>query len=300
MPAYRAWGEEERWYNGKRSTINPRTKTPFLGLIVVLIGPGTVSAAEDFVVALHAGGRAILVGGKTAGTTGQPLFIKLPGGGKGRICAKRDSYPDGREFVGIGVVPDVEVRPSQKSIATGKDLVVEKALATVADRVGLDTSGLIADYYAALRAQSMFTGALKRAKTEYNKLVTAYRKNDLRVLERHADNLSDLFKRELLFAYEVARLQKRFEKQGIMNERIEYAIHRGECLKREIESFFGKEVDHTEMHRVFAEIEDLSDEIHDCIRGSKHQDISKLFPELERVWTRFWKRVISRAPDLDG
>ena len=91
MPAFRAWGNEERWYEGDPSIIKPaRTGAPYLGPVVVLIGPQTVSAAEDFVVALHAADRATLVGEKTAGTTGQPLVIDLPGG-SARICTKWDT-----------------------------------------------------------------------------------------------------------------------------------------------------------------------------------------------------------------
>ena len=84
-------------------------------------------AAEDFVVALHAAERATLVGEKTAGTTGQPLIIDLPGG-SARICTKWDTYPDGRDFVGVGVIPDVEVRPTQAALAAGTDIVLEKGL----------------------------------------------------------------------------------------------------------------------------------------------------------------------------
>jgi len=36
------------------------------------------------------------------GSTGQPLFIKLPGGGSARVRSKRDLLPDGAEFVGKG------------------------------------------------------------------------------------------------------------------------------------------------------------------------------------------------------
>ena len=78
MPAFRAWGEKEAWLEGQPSIIRPATGKPFLGPVVVLIGPDTVSAAEDFVVAIHAASRATLVGERTAGTTGQPLMVKLP------------------------------------------------------------------------------------------------------------------------------------------------------------------------------------------------------------------------------
>ena len=128
LPAFRAWGREEMWYHAPPELVPPRGDSPFLGPLVVLIGPGTVSAAEDFLIPLHASGRAILVGERTAGTTGQPLFIDLPKGGQARICTKRDTYPDGREFVGVGVIPDVEVHPTQEDISAGRDTVLEKGI----------------------------------------------------------------------------------------------------------------------------------------------------------------------------
>lgn len=126
--AFRAWGSDEKWYDGGSDMINPGTDAPFLRPIVVLIGPETNSAAEDFVVPLHAAGRAILVGGKTSGSTGQPLRFDLGYGVNGRICTKRDIYPDGREFVGVGIIPGVEVHPTQTDIAAGRDVVLERGI----------------------------------------------------------------------------------------------------------------------------------------------------------------------------
>jgi len=40
-----------------------------------------------------------------------------------RACAGRslrDTYPDGREFVGVSVIPDVKVEPTQADIAAGR------------------------------------------------------------------------------------------------------------------------------------------------------------------------------------
>ncbi|UCC67906.1 MAG: hypothetical protein JSV79_12445 [Armatimonadota bacterium] len=126
LPAFRAWGMTEAWYQAAHDFVRPRGERPFLGPVVVLTGAGTVSAAEDFLIPLHASGRATLVGERTAGTTGQPLYIELPKGLRARICTKWDTYPDGREFVGVGVIPDVEVHPTQEDIAAGRDAVLEK------------------------------------------------------------------------------------------------------------------------------------------------------------------------------
>jgi carboxyl-terminal processing protease len=134
--AFRAWGNDEQWFNGEVQMISPKSSNPFLGPIVVLIGPKTASAAEDFVVPLHAAGRATIVGQRSAGSTGQPLTLSfLDGKIFGRVCTKRDQYPDGREFVGVGIVPDVEAGPTPADIASGDDVVLEKGLEVLCEKI---------------------------------------------------------------------------------------------------------------------------------------------------------------------
>jgi C-terminal processing protease CtpA/Prc len=131
LPAFRVWGREEQWYEGTHGTIQPSEGTRYHGPVAVLTGPATASAAEDLVVAFQTSGRGKVVGRRTLGSTGQPLQITLPGGGGARICTKRDTYPDGREFVGIGCIPDVEVVPTRADIAAGRDIVLERAVAVL-------------------------------------------------------------------------------------------------------------------------------------------------------------------------
>lgn len=129
IAAFKAWGRPKKWFEGEPRMIEPKGDKPFLGPVVVLIGTGTNSAAEDFVVPLHASGRATIVGQKSRGSTGQPLlFSFLDGKISGRICTKRDTYPDGREFVGVGIIPDVEVNPTVDDIISGRDVVLEKGI----------------------------------------------------------------------------------------------------------------------------------------------------------------------------
>jgi C-terminal processing protease CtpA/Prc len=137
MPAFRALGEKEKWYEGACDIVSPflEGKKPFLGPVVVLVGPGTFSAAEDFLIPLHSSGRATLVGEPTAGSTGQPLVIKLPGRRHARVCTKWDTYSDGREFVGVGVLPDVEVHSTQEDIRKGRDAVLEKGIEVLAKAI---------------------------------------------------------------------------------------------------------------------------------------------------------------------
>ena len=66
----------------------------------------------------------VLVGERTAGSTGNPLRVPLPGGGNFRVVTVRCVYPDGREFVGTGIQPDIEVHPTQQDIHDGYDRVL--------------------------------------------------------------------------------------------------------------------------------------------------------------------------------
>jgi C-terminal processing protease CtpA/Prc len=135
IAAYKAWGRDEQWEEGSHGTVEPHETNHYAGPVVVLTGPRTASAAEDFVVAFHASGRGRVVGQRTLGSTGQPLMVRLPGGGGARVCTKRDTYPDGREFVGIGVIPDVEVGPTREDIAAGRDPVLKKGIEIITELI---------------------------------------------------------------------------------------------------------------------------------------------------------------------
>ncbi len=114
------------WYEGKPDTVKPKRGEKLNQPIVVLIGHTTASAAEDFLVSMDYLNRAIFVGENSFGSTGQPFLFKLPGGGSARVCTKRDSYPDGREFVGFGVKPNVYVQQTIQDYLNDYDPVLEK------------------------------------------------------------------------------------------------------------------------------------------------------------------------------
>lgn len=128
VPAYRSWGRPLEWIESGPAIIEPRQGKRYSGPLVVLTGPGTFSAAEDFLVPLKYSGRAVLVGETTAGSTGNPISVPLPGGGTFMVVSKRDMFPDGQEFVGIGISPDVPVRPTQQDLLQATDPVLDKGI----------------------------------------------------------------------------------------------------------------------------------------------------------------------------
>lgn len=99
----------------------------------VLIGNNTASAAEDFLIYADNQKHMKKIGQPTFGSTGQPLSFDMPGGGSARICTKKDTYPDGREFVGYGIKPDIEITPSLNDYLANRDAVLLKALSYLKD-----------------------------------------------------------------------------------------------------------------------------------------------------------------------
>jgi carboxyl-terminal processing protease len=105
------------------------------GPVAMLVDARTYSAAEDTAAAFRLMRRGPIIGETTGGSTGQPLFLDLPGGGVARICVKRDTWPDGSDFVGVGIAPDIEVRTTLADVRAGRDPVLERALAYLREAV---------------------------------------------------------------------------------------------------------------------------------------------------------------------
>jgi C-terminal processing protease CtpA/Prc len=127
IAAEKAWGREPQWSTDTIDVL-PREGRRYLGPLVVLSGPSTNSAAEDFIIELQYTGRAKIVGEKTAGGAGNALVSALPGGGSFRVTTFTAIYPGGQDYVGKGVAPDVEVHPTRKDISEGRDPILEKAI----------------------------------------------------------------------------------------------------------------------------------------------------------------------------
>jgi hypothetical protein len=110
----------------------------FQGPVAMLIDARTFSAAEDTAAVFQLMRRGVIVGSASGGSTGQPWSLELPGGGKARICVKRDSFPDGTTFVGTGIIPDIEVPLTIEDVRAGRDAALERALLALAMQGGRD------------------------------------------------------------------------------------------------------------------------------------------------------------------
>ncbi|MGF6416870.1 carboxyl-terminal processing protease [Stenotrophomonas sp. AN71] len=127
-PALRAWSISNPDFNAGAGEWPHDGKRHYAKPVLVLTSARTYSAAEDFVVAFDAMHRGRIVGEPTGGSTGSPMMFNLPGGVVALICTKRDTYPDGKEFVGVGIMPQVEVHPTVADYRGGRDTVLEAAV----------------------------------------------------------------------------------------------------------------------------------------------------------------------------
>jgi C-terminal processing protease CtpA/Prc len=127
-PAFRAWGYGEGWET-RTWRVEAKQGEGYDGRMVLLIGPATFSAAEDFASSFDILNAGALIGEPTGGSTGQPLMFALPGGGTARICTLQEKYADGREFVGVGIQPKVKVAQTVADFRMERDAALEAAVA---------------------------------------------------------------------------------------------------------------------------------------------------------------------------
>lgn len=104
-----------------------KNKDYYKGKIVILVDERTQSQAEYTTMALRTAPNAIVMGSQTAGADGNVSMIHFPGGFGSYISGLGVYYPDGKLTQGIGIVPDIEVKPTQQGIRNGIDELLEKA-----------------------------------------------------------------------------------------------------------------------------------------------------------------------------
>ncbi len=100
----------------------------YTGKVAILVNELTQSNAEYTCMALQTAPKAKVIGSQTAGADGNVSKIYLPGNISFMISGIGVYYPDGRETQGIGIVPDIEVKPTIEGITKGEDEVLNAAI----------------------------------------------------------------------------------------------------------------------------------------------------------------------------
>lgn len=135
IAAHRAWGDDIEWLEVNGEDIHPHNnKTIYSKSFNVVADESSFSGAEDFCVGFLTMKRGKLIGSKTAGSSGSPLMFNLPGGGLALICTKKDFFPNGKEFIGIGISPDIEVETTVEDIIKNRDPALDVAIKDILNR----------------------------------------------------------------------------------------------------------------------------------------------------------------------
>lgn len=103
----------------------------YKGKIIILVNEDTQSAAEFQTMAFQTIPGSVVIGSTTSGADGNISWIPLPSGYRTAFSAIGIYYPDGRETQGVGIIPDIEVKPTINGVKAGQDEVLNKAISYI-------------------------------------------------------------------------------------------------------------------------------------------------------------------------
>ncbi|MDR7208400.1 S41 family peptidase [Flavobacterium piscis] len=119
-PGRYIWREDQ-----KTGKTNPEY---YKGKVIILENEFTQSHGEHLVMCLQAAPNATIVGSQTAGADGGVCKYEIIKGYNTIFTGFGVFYPNKKETQRIGIVPDIEVKPTILGIQQGKDEVLERAI----------------------------------------------------------------------------------------------------------------------------------------------------------------------------
>jgi carboxyl-terminal processing protease len=108
--------------------VEPQGPRQYMGKVIVLTSPNTVSAGEIFVMCMKALPNVTVIGDRTNGVYSDILERDLPNGWSLGLPNERYFAADGHCYEKIGVQPDIYIPFDFDEIMRGKDRIMERAL----------------------------------------------------------------------------------------------------------------------------------------------------------------------------
>ncbi len=130
------WKEPGKFEFGEPLKVGEKRKDYFKGKVVILINEKTQSQAEYTTMAFRVAPSATVIGSTTAGADGNVSSIILPGGIRTMISGIGVYYPDGSETQRVGIIPDIELKPTLAGVRAGRDELLERAVQMINDETG--------------------------------------------------------------------------------------------------------------------------------------------------------------------
>ena len=117
------WLEEAPWTDPP----SPDSE-PYPGQIAVLVDGSSQSAAEHVCALIKSVTKATFIGSRTSGANGGVTRTILPGGIVVNFTGQSVRHADGSQLQRVGIVPDVEARPTLHGVREGRDDVLRAAV----------------------------------------------------------------------------------------------------------------------------------------------------------------------------
>jgi C-terminal processing protease CtpA/Prc len=111
-----------------RQPIAATDQPPYPGKVFVLIDARTGSQGEHACLFFSAAAPVTFVGEPSAGIDGGITTVTLPGRLSVIFTGNEIRGADGRSIAGVGITPDVLVRPTLSGLRGGRDEILERAL----------------------------------------------------------------------------------------------------------------------------------------------------------------------------
>ena len=116
------------WTEGRKC--GSENKDNYKGKIIVLLNEDSMSQSEWTAMCFQTAENTTIIGSQTAGTDGNVFELDFKGFHT-RYTGIGVYYPDKRQTQRVGIIPDIEVKPTIKGIQEGKDEVLDRALAFI-------------------------------------------------------------------------------------------------------------------------------------------------------------------------
>ena len=109
--------------------LTPPQTGAYNGAVIVLTNSRTISAAENFVLAMRAVPRSLIIGEATAGAMADTFPMSIASGWTFTVPTNVIRDPSQRSYEGLGLPPHLWVKNTPDDIAAGRDRVLDLAIA---------------------------------------------------------------------------------------------------------------------------------------------------------------------------
>lgn len=117
-----------KFYWSKNFDIGSENPNHYKGKVIVLVDENTQSHAEFTAMSLKTAPDVTIIGSQTAGADGNVCSFQVMKGFYTAFSGIGVFYPNKTETQRIGIVPDIEVKPTILGIQQGRDEILERAV----------------------------------------------------------------------------------------------------------------------------------------------------------------------------